>query len=148
MNELQAAMKIVLANTFTMYFKAHTYHWNVEGINFSEYHEFFGDLYDELFTAVDLIAERIRIIDAYAPISISDLLSSKTVEEDISKPVGINSMLTNLEAANSQVIVSLKAAFNFAEAANDQGLMDFITGRLDTHAKHAWMIKSSNKTGV
>jgi len=29
--ELITSMKKVLADTFVMYFKAHTYHWNVEG---------------------------------------------------------------------------------------------------------------------
>lgn len=148
MNELQASLKIALANTFTMYFKAHTYHWNVEGINFSEYHEFFGDLYDELFTAIDSVAERIRILDSYAPISLSDLLASKTIEEDTMKPVSVNTMLTNLLSANDQVVASLNKTFQLAEAVKDQGLMDFIAGRLDVHAKHAWMIRSSNKNGV
>lgn len=148
MNELQASLKIVLANTFTMYFKAHTYHWNVEGVNFSEYHEFFGDLYDELFTAVDPIAERLRILDTYAPVSLSDLLASKTIEEDVAKPAALSIMLSNLLDANQQVIDSLNKSFQLAQSANDQGLMDFIAGRLDVHAKHAWMIRSSNKIGA
>lgn len=148
MNELQASLKIVLANTFTMYFKAHTYHWNVEGINFSEYHDFFGDLYNELFAAVDPIAERIRILNAYAPVSLFDLLASKTISEDQIRPPTLNAMLSNLLEANQQVIDSLNVSFKLAEAVNDQGLMDFIAGRLDVHAKHAWMIRSSNKIGV
>ena len=48
MNELQAALKIALANTFVSYFKAHSYHWNVEGIDFSQYHSFFGDFYEDM----------------------------------------------------------------------------------------------------
>jgi len=60
MEQLQLALKKVLADTFGMYFKAHAYHWNVVGPDFSQYHDFFGKLYEELFGAVDAIAEHIR----------------------------------------------------------------------------------------
>ena len=57
METLQEIMKKVLADTFALYLKAHNYHWNVEGSNFPQYHEFFGNLYKELHDAVDPIAE-------------------------------------------------------------------------------------------
>lgn len=145
MNELQAVMHIVLANTFTMYFKAHSYHWNVEGMFFSQYHDFFGDLYGELHGAVDPIAEEIRALDAYAPISIADMMKSATLSEDLVKPANVRLMLSNLLAANSAIVESLNKAFGVAQTAGNQGLMDFLAGRLDVHAKHAWMIKSSLK---
>ena len=53
--ELTDLMKRVLANTFSMYLKSHNFHWNVEGMLFSELHDFFGDLYTELWNAVDPI---------------------------------------------------------------------------------------------
>lgn len=145
MNELQAVMQIVLANTFTMYFKAHTYHWNVEGMFFSQYHDFFGDLYEELYGAIDPTAEEIRALDAYAPISIVDMMKSSTLSEDEVKPANIRLMLSNLLAANSAVVESLNKAFGVAQTMGNQGLMDFLAGRLDVHNKHAWMLRSSLK---
>ena len=62
--ELTDLMKRVLANTFSMYLKTHNFHWNVEGMLFSQLHEFFGDLYTELWNAVDPIAEHIRMLDS------------------------------------------------------------------------------------
>ena len=143
MNELQAALKIALANTFAMYFKTHSYHWNVEGIMFSQYHDFFGDLYDELYGAVDPIAEHIRAIDGYAPMSVMDMLSAATVQEDFMRPVLIADMLQNLLAANSATVESLNKAFMLASGNN--GLQNFLADRLDVHAKHAWQLKSSLK---
>ena len=46
--ELVNRMKVVLATTFALYLKAHNFHWNVEGPNFPQYHEFFGNLYEEI----------------------------------------------------------------------------------------------------
>lgn len=145
MNELQIALKIALANTYVMYFKASSYHWNVEGMHFSQYHEFFQCLYQELYSAVDPLAERIRTIDGYAPISLIDLLSANTVEEDNFKPSSIQSMLRTLLIANDETIASLNKAFQLAEQQDNQGLMNLLADRLDAHAKHGWMLKSSTK---
>jgi len=145
MNELEAALRISLGNTFTMYFKAHSYHWNVEGMLFSQYHDFFSDLYEELFDSVDTYAEQLRALDVYAPISIAALYDNKTVEEDIEKPDDITGMLENLQTANNQVIETLNKLFDLATNANEQGLADFAAGRIDVHKKHGWMLRASLK---
>ena len=145
MNEVQAALKLVLANTFVMYFRAHTYHWNVEGINFSQYHDFFGDLYGEVYGAIDPIAEHIRAVDGYAPISITDLLKAATLAEDSAKPANIPLMLSNLQKSNQEVIDSLNRACQASEKQNLEGLCNFLAERLDIHAKHGWQIKASLK---
>lgn len=146
MNELQAAMQIALANTFVMYFKAHSFHWNIEGSDFAQYHEFFGDLYEELYGAVDPIAEQIRAIGAYAPISMAEMLRHATLGEDAEKLTNSQDMFGRLLSANDQVIVSLNTAFNLA--AGNNGLQNFLADRLDKHAKHRWMLRSFLKSGV
>jgi starvation-inducible DNA-binding protein len=147
MNELIATAKIVLGNTFVMYFKAHSYHWNVEGKNFSQYHDFFGDIYKELHGAIDIAAEEIRALDAYAPISLEQLYNSKTIVEDSTKPESCFAMISNLLNANDQVILSLNKLFAVASAENDQGVADFAASRLDIHKKHGWMLRSFLKSG-
>lgn len=147
MEQLNLTAKVVLANTFVMYFKAHSYHWNVEGKNFSEMHGFFGDIYTELHAAVDVIAEEIRALDEYAPISLTDLYDYKTIAEDTNKPANAYAMLLTLGVSNEQVVESLNKLFKEATAADQQGLADFAAGRLDVHKKHGWMIKSFLKGG-
>jgi starvation-inducible DNA-binding protein len=147
MDELTASLKILLGNTFVMYFKSHSYHWNVEGKNFSQYHDFFGDIYEELHGAVDATAEEIRALDQYAPISLEQLYSFKTIQEDSLKPSTPLEMFNNLLNANNQVIDSLNKLFAVANATNNQGLADFAAARLDTHAKHGWMLRSFIKGG-
>lgn len=143
--EYVAAAKVVLGNTFVMYFKAHSYHWNVEGSDFAQYHSFFGDLYEELHGAIDTIAEEIRACQDYAPFSMSDLYRMKTIEEDTSRPDTCAGMIGNLLSANNEVIESLNKLFKSATDANEQGLADFAAGRIDTHKKHGWMLRSFMK---
>lgn len=145
MDELAAALKICQANTFVMYFKAHSYHWNIEGPNFNDYHGYFGGLYEELWGAVDPIAEHIRAIDKYAPVGLADLYDAKTVADDQSRVLFTKQMFTNLIDANDAVIESLNKAFDLATYSKKQGLCNFLADRLDIHAKYGWQLRSLAK---
>lgn len=146
MNELTASARVLLANTFIMYFKAHTFHWNVEGMLFSQYHDFFGDIYEDVYGAVDPTAEEIRALDEYAPMSLMELYNYKTIEEENVRLTSIKDMLSALQSANDKVIESLNKVFELATKEKQQGLADFAAGRIDVHKKHGWMIRSSLKT--
>ena len=62
MEQLIEQMKIILGTNFGLYFKAHSFHWNVEGPDFAQYHGFLGDFYDSVFDQTDSIAEHIRAL--------------------------------------------------------------------------------------
>jgi starvation-inducible DNA-binding protein len=145
MDELNTSMKIVLANTFAMYFKAHGHHWNVEGKDFSQMHDFFSGIYEELFAAVDQIAEQIRALDDYVPYNMTELTSMTTVKESNIFGVDVAGMLADLIDANGSVIEALNSAHKLAEAEGNRGLVNHIEGRLDVHAKHGWMLLATSK---
>jgi len=129
MNELIVSLRVLLGNTFVMYFKAQSHHWNVEGINFSQFHDFFGKLYEDVYGSIDHIAEEIRAMGEYAPRSISEIYEYKTLNEG------------NVDG----VLESLNKSMEIAIRENKQGLADFLAGRIDIHEKHAWMIRSHLK---
>jgi starvation-inducible DNA-binding protein len=138
--------KQAMANTFVMYFKSQSYHWNVEGINFPQMHEFFGDLYEELQGAVDPFAEQIRALGEYAPKNLDEIFRLKTIDGD-NVATTASAMVADLLIANDQSIVTLNKLFGELDAAGEQGFADFVAGRLDAHKKHGWMLKSILKSG-
>lgn len=142
MDNTKAALKVVLADSFVMYFRAHSYHWNVEGSNFGEMHEFFGGIYEDMHGTVDTWAEQIRALEEYAPTSLMELYNYKTVAEDSQKPTNLNSMLLNIQANNSIMIANLDKLFQVATDDNLQNIADIAAARLDYHRKLSWMIKS------
>jgi starvation-inducible DNA-binding protein len=142
--ELIVALKKVLADTFVMYYKAHSYHWNVEGSDFPQYHSFLNDLYEEIFGAVDTIAEHIRQIDGYTPTSLTELKSYSMISEDEDVLSAI-SMMNRLLDANNLVLASLMMAYQAAEQATEIGLSNFLQDRVAAHQKHGWMLKSITK---
>jgi starvation-inducible DNA-binding protein len=144
METLQEIMKKVLADTFAMYLKSHNYHWNVEGQSFPQYHEFFGNLYEELHGAVDPIAEEIRSLDTYAPGSFTRFMELTDIEDEVAVPAGVE-MARRLMTDNEKVLGTLNIAFKLADQLDKQGLADFLAGRIDAHNKHGWMLRSITK---
>lgn len=144
METLIEIMRKVLADTFAMYLKTHNYHWNVEGPDFSQHHDFFGKLYEELYGAVDPIAEEIRALDAYAPGSFSRFLELTEIEDETNIPMA-REMIMKLLRDNETVLNTLNVAFKLADQFDKQGLADFIAGRIDAHNKHGWMLRSFTK---
>ncbi len=145
MDELVTAMKIVLANTYAMYFKAQGHHWNVEGKDFPQLHDFFSGIYEELIGATDTIAEEIRALDAYAPYGMATLADIATIKDSAIYGNSVPSMLSDLIAANGAVIEALKTAHKLADAEGNRGLVNLLEERLDVHAKHGWMLRATSK---
>jgi starvation-inducible DNA-binding protein len=134
-------LKVLLASTNSLSIKAQNFHWNVEGDNFPQYHDFFGNFYEEVYSAVDKIAEYIRTLDSYAPGSLTRY-AELTIIEDQTKIPRPNLMFAELLSDNDKMIDLLNACFVSAEEENKQGIANFIAERLDAHEKHGWMLRS------
>lgn len=142
MEQLIERMKVLLATNFSFYLKLHFFHWNVTGPNFPQYHEFFGNLYEEVFAANDNIAEHIRAIKGFAPGSLSRFLDLTTIKDQIDV-VPAEQMLSIAIQDNDKVIEVITQAFLAAEQAAEHGLANFLQDRIDIHKKHAWMLRST-----
>ncbi len=145
MEELVTSMRKCLANTFVFYFKAHGCHWNVEGIHFPTYHDFFGDLYEDLYGAVDPLAEEIRALGVYAPSGLNELYRDATISDSDIKGDNVKDMLEAMLKDNAAVTNCLTISLALATRENKQGLMNFLADRIDIHKKHEWMIRSCLK---
>jgi len=144
MDELVQAMKKALADTFAFYLKAHGFHWNVEGRTFTQDHELFGKIYEEVYGSIDQFAEEIRAMDAYAPASFVRFSELTSIEDEI-KILNAQGMIEKLLSDNSTVVSSVERAYELAEAAHNHGLSNFLAERLDNHAKHGWMLRATLK---
>ena len=144
MEELINKMKVVLASSFAFYLKAHNFHWNVEGVNFPQYHEFFGNLYEEVHGAIDKIAEEIRALDAYAPGSLKRFSELSTIMDETSVPSAVI-MCQRLAKDNDSLLIDLELAYSEAERTKQLGLANFLQDRMDVHKKHGWMLRAIQK---
>lgn len=129
------------ADTYSLYLKTHNYHWNVTGPMFQTLHLMFEQQYNELWLAVDLVAERIRALGHFAPGTFKALGQLTSIGEDKSIPKA-QDMIKNLVKGHEQVAATARKLFTIADEANDQPTADLLTQRLEIHEKTAWMLRS------
>lgn len=136
-------LKKALATVFTFYMKAHNYHINVTGPNFSQYHEFIGGIYNEVWGWADEIAEEIRTLDSFSPFSYSRFIELSDITEDTTVPT-VSSMFTTLTQDNATMLSTLYATRAAAEAVSNFGITNHIEDMITATQKRQWMLKSFN----
>ena len=144
MDDLIQSLKKAHANNFAFYMLAQGYHWNVEGILFSQFHKFFGKLYEDLQSAIDPMAEKIRTLGAYAPFTMEQLDELRTIRGNVESSNPMD-MLSDILRVNDIMLGTLNEAFKLADQLNKQGIADFLAARIDAHEKHGWMLRSHLK---
>ena len=144
MDELQKAAKVAFATEFSFYLKSHNFHWNVEGMFFKQFHDLFGDIYEEVYDSIDPFAEQIRSLGTYVPASYTRF-SMLTQIDDETEILDSKQMVIELLTDNEKIVKILKMVFDLSEQMGEHGFSDFIAGRMDAHRKHGWMLKATLK---
>ena len=135
------ALRIVVADSYALIGQTHLCHWNVRGSSFFSLHQAFEEQYNELFQAVDEIAERIRAMGALAPGGLSNLAKMAGIKE-IKEDASAKEMVKSLIDANKKLLGDLKAARDCADKEGDSETEDLMIARIQVHEKTLWMLKS------
>jgi starvation-inducible DNA-binding protein len=141
---LTDALQKALADSFVLYFKTHSFHWNVEGPHFHALHIMFEGQYNEIWTALDELAERMRALDEYAPISYTEMIQNAHIDEGSQMPSAMD-MSKILAEDNLAVADTLQSALEIAQEAGDEASADLMIVRIAAHEKAAWMLRSTAK---
>lgn len=146
MDELINLLKVLQASTVALKFKAHGYHWNVEGDDFPQWHDKFGDIYEELDGAVDTFAEWIRMVDVnkYAPYKLSRFAELSIVPESDITTDPIAMAMDLCESLEMVTDLCIKG-FDLATVAKQNGLANFMADRQTAHQKWCWQLEASAK---
>ena len=137
----------VLADTFVLYFKTHSFHWNVEGPQFKSLHDLFMEQYTELWNATDEIAERIRSLGEYAPNNWETMFKSASLQETGQTP-DAKAMVEMLANDNIAITQTMKPVLESAQEAGDEVTADLMIQRIAIHEKTAWMLRSISKNAA
>lgn len=141
MDKVIEALRQVVADTYALIGQTHICHWNVRGPSFFSLHTAFEEQYNELFLAVDEIAERIRAKGALAPGGLLNLSKMAGIEE-IVEDASAQEMVKHLVTANNKLLADLKNARDCASQAGDAESEDLMIARMQVHEKTVWMLKS------
>jgi starvation-inducible DNA-binding protein len=142
MDELHKSLKIAFASEFSFYLKAHNFHWNVTGPFFTQLHQLFGGIYEEVYGSIDQFAEEIRGSGAFVPASYSRF-SMLTAINDETEIIDDGDMIQELLVDSDKMVKILKLCFDIATRAGEDGLANFLAERMDAHRKHSWMLRAT-----
>jgi len=134
-------LKTLLASTETFSLKSRNFHWNIEGSNFPQYHEFYDTLYTDSYATVDIIAEYIRVLNSYAPASLTRY-AELTVIQDQTKIPRAELMFQESFEDCQKMIQLVVEIFDVATQERQQGIANFMAELQDLYSKKAWMIRS------
>lgn len=137
-----AGLSKLLADSYAVYLKTHGYHWNVEGPNFASLHALFMTQYTEMWTAIDLVAERIRALGRFAPQGYRTFANLSGVQ-DGNPEQSAQAMLAELMGDHEALIANARAARAAADEAGDDVTASLFDDRIEAHEKHAWMLRAS-----
>jgi starvation-inducible DNA-binding protein len=138
-DDLATQLMCVLSDTVIFKFLAHGYHWNVRGAEFTQFHDFFQEIYEDADSAIDPLAESLRKLGYDAPFLLEDFLSLSCIE---ARPVGYDpmAMSASLYEANEKVLAYLMDTFDTANNSRQQGVANFLAERIDMHQKWKWQL--------
>jgi starvation-inducible DNA-binding protein len=140
--ELIKAMKIAFATEYSFYLKAHFYHWNVEGADFSQYHKLFGKIYKEVYDSIDPFAENIRKLGSYTPGSYTRFSMLSQIDDELTVQPAMD-MIRELLDDGEKILKVLDMVYDLSEGARQFGISNFLAERIDAHQKHNWMLRAT-----
>lgn len=135
------ALAQVLADSYALYQKTHLYHWNVQGPRFGPLHQLFADQYNELWAALDEIAERIRALGVFAP-SHGQMAARTLISTANDASASEDAMLKALLEGQEAVVRSARKALKLAADHDDDATADLMTERCAAGEKAAWMLRA------
>jgi starvation-inducible DNA-binding protein len=136
------ALAKAVADSYFLYAKTLGVHWNVQGPNFYGLHKLTDAQYNELHTAADAMAERIRALGKLAPTGF-DAFRALTVVKNDAAHGSTQEMIAELVADNEKVAKRMQAFAEIADEHDDLFTNDMLVARIGAHEENAWMLRAS-----
>lgn len=134
-------LKTLLGSTFVQYTKIHGFHFNVEGSDFPQYHEFLNAYYSDVYATFDTIGEYIRILDAYTPGAVSRMAELSIIEDQTKIPRA-ELMFVELLGDAEKMIALVQEIFDVATEERQQAIANYMADLQDLYGKRRWMIRA------
>lgn len=132
----------LLADHFALFIKTKHFHWHVKGPRFRDLHLLFDEHALEVRDQIDLIAERVRKLDADTLTSLGSVAAATRIKDQDSTTLAAEDMIAELLADNTTLIERLKGMKDLAEQAGDNATDGLLDDWTDMAEQRAWFLRS------
>ncbi len=131
------ALNTDLAATYVLYHQIKKHHWNVEGAEFLELHEYLGEITADLEEGADVIAERAQAIGGVPLSGGSTFEEHAPIEPEGEDVYDIRTSLENDLEAFGVLIETLRDHIELANDLGDYTTEELLRETLETVEEHA-----------
>ena len=132
----------LLADHFALFIKSKNFHWHVKGPRFRDLHLLFDEQALEVRDQIDLIAERVRKLDAETLTSLGSVAQATQIRDQDSATLSAEDMIAELLADNQTLIARLKGMKELAGQAGDNATDGMLDDWTDMAEQRAWFLRS------
>jgi starvation-inducible DNA-binding protein len=134
------ALNPLTADLFALYVKTKNFHWHLSGSHFRDYHLLFDEQADQIFGAIDQLAERVRRIGGTTIRSISHISQLQTVADDNEAFVAPGQMVRRLMDDNAHLAQAMRAAHEVCERSRDVATASILEVLIDEAERRKWFL--------
>ena len=140
------ALQLQTANAFVLYANYKHYHWQTFGPLFRDLHKLFDELAVEVFSTVDELAERVRMIGQNPPAHLLESASLASVPPTAAHTT-MREMVEEAQRNLLIVISEMRKGAKVADEHDDPGTVDLFSKAVQIHEKHEWWLRDILRKG-
>jgi starvation-inducible DNA-binding protein len=144
--EVSAALNLLLADLFALYLKTKNFHWHVSGPHFRDYHLLLDEQAEKVFATTDAIAERIRKIGGTTLRSIGHIGRLQRVLDNDADFVTPGDMLAELRGDNEQLAAKLREAHGLCDEHGDVASASLLETWIDEAEQRTWFLFEAGRS--
>ena len=144
-DKIVAALNGLVADAFVLYVKTKNFHWHVSGPHFREYHVMLDEQADQIFAAIDPLAERVRKIGGTTLRSIGHIAKQQSLKDSNAERVPPLEMLKELLADNKAVAKAMRDAHALCDDNEDAATASLLEIYIDETERRTWFLFESSR---
>ena len=140
-----AELNKLVADAFALYVKTKNFHWHMSGPHFRDYHVMLDEQADQIFSAIDPLAERVRKLGGKTLRSISHIAELSRIKDDDREFVAPVEMLQELIADNKAVAANMRASHKVCDDNDDVASASLLEVYIDETERRTWFLFEASR---
>ena len=138
--DISAALNVLLADMFALYLKTKNFHWHISGPHFRDYHLLLDEQGDQIFATTDAIAERVRKLGGTTLRSTGHICRLQRILDNDADFVTPLDMLAELRDDNKQLVANLRETRGLCDEHGDVASASLLENWIDEAEQRAWFL--------
>ncbi len=137
--KIAEAINPLVANTFALFVKTKNFHWHMTGPHYRDYHLLLDEQSEQIFSMIDVLAERVRKLGEKTIQSIGQIKELQTIKDN-QEILSAEEMLHQLLKDNEDFLKSMRKAHEICNKGNDFATTSILEEYIDETERRIWFL--------